>query len=316
MLAALVAAVDAHAPKGQQAAVVPAQGQVAEFTISKEDLIKARDFAKMSRNAYKSHKESNGQFLHTDWYFKERVEFSHAAADVYINNDKTQCVAAIAGSDDTEDWVRSNFLSRTTTKVANVHTGNTYDVPVGISIYYDLVQRGILKACHENGARLPLITTGHSLGGGAAEISAIIGDANESWAFAMPKTIGAPLGQCPTDIMQNSYSFYMDIQRPGSEMFDFVAAIPTLAVEKALLSTNLRGVHCAGKNVQLTQSFQKELSPPAYSYRGVTPNDPDPTAVLSSSTIGYLFNVYLNKTSFTEFHDIGTYVDALRGLGD
>jgi hypothetical protein len=271
-----------------------ALGSKSPATLSVDELARAIDMAQLSKFAYLVPDEEGGVLVprsdsnfgkpprmprkYKDYYAFKTYKVKGTTGALWYNTKLNECVFAFTGTDEPGDWVRSNALSITTVRLTSRTSEDiTYDVPAGFAAYYSQLTSFISpllaypgepypEACARLTGKFPLgvlphvVTTGHSLGGAAAQLAAMLGDSDESWTFGNPKTLQSNAdGDCPR-LLPTSYSFYNKIDPLetssryfdlGKEFVDFVATIPRLVLEKALEGGNVRGMHCAHKHTEL-----------------------------------------------------------------
>lgn len=221
-----------------------------QLHLTEYEVKRAQDMVHWAIHAY----QNDSELSTSSWIFQDAIDVSNAHAKVYFN-DQGQCLVAFRGTDGLDDWIRANLLSISTAPVKNKISNRTVDVPIGFVVYYDLVREQILNVCGER----PMIASGHSLGGAAAEVAVFRGDAIESWNFGGPKTVVAQGSKsCPS--MPNSYSFYTEFDATEEfAEFDATDAVPTLPnmmyFENMLVPEDHEAIypfHCAHKHVKLS----------------------------------------------------------------
>ena len=117
-----------------------------------------------------------------------------ATADVYFK-DTNKCLVAITGTNDAFTTIVSNVFNNAwlggyegsgigcRTSVTGTCLPHNRNVAKGFKNYYDAIRDKLLQAC----AGKTTYVTGHSLGGGAANVMGAYGDASQVMTFASPK---------------------------------------------------------------------------------------------------------------------------------
>ena len=276
--------------------------------VSTSDMQKANVFLELSTNVYRSLDSPTRISSLDGWEFQERVGEGAAHADIYykgsangtVTGGENGCLISIAGTDSSTDIWYILYLFGYAGTITHPTLGRAR-AHYGTNQYYRLIRNQALSACA--GRTGDTIVTGHSLGGGAAIISQLYGDAVESWSFAPPKVF-APLSRwsfsrsCPFTLPR-AHSFYTSWTVPGATYSDVISSLSTPI---------LGGSHCQASHAQLLKSCSQRGNPASCTYSAGEMTGSEPNLPFGSSS--YLASM----GRMANLHGTGPYQERIRAI--
>lgn len=247
------------------------------------------------------------------WQFQTRVvpeeDRDVEVADVYAKGSK--CLVVFRGTSNLEDITHYDlFMNLNETALGATGTA----VMAGIAEYYKNLKDGVLQACEEAGASGEVVSTGHSLGGGASVAMATDDASSETWSFASPKmfftggSYTSAAGECPLTLP--GYEFYTRFQTDGDSLrTDYNDVVPSFTSCMTTLGLLCTGATCS-TNIRLTQECWDEdcasdddgnVTYPVYSHD--TMSATDPPSQLEHSMMTYTHTTALYLTTVRKWAD-------------